>query len=141
METFKELMNHRSTSSTFDRAMKIRKLFVLTLALTSIAEARIKESVNQCEQRYGKALLKKGKMHVYEKAGLRIGVIFHNGVSHSIAYWKAEKDAIEQPLKLSDKEVEVLLNSNKTNSEWKEIEANRVQTLWYTKDDKLIALN
>jgi len=35
----------------------------------------------------------------------------------------------------------VLLNSNKTNSEWKEIEANRMQTLWYTKNDKLIALN
>jgi len=75
--------------------MKIQKNFILSLLLSSIAEARIEETVDQCEKRYGKALLKKGKMHVYEKAGLRIGVIFHNGVSHSIAYWKAERDAIE----------------------------------------------
>ena len=75
---------------------------LLVMLLPVAALGRMGETMQQCEQRYGKAKevarLMNGRatLHKYENEKLKITIIFFEGVAHSITY--KEKD----PLALDD---------------------------------------
>ncbi len=97
------------------------------------------ETKEQCEKRYGKAVYIDGNARLYEKAGLLIEVNFLNNVAHRIFYSKIKKDKIGKPLKLSDNEVKLLLESNKGSLAWKAIKANPIESFWVSNNGKIFA--
>ena len=85
--------------------------FLLPVALLGVVEARIGETVEECEKRYGKPKVTPDH-HFYKKNGYNIAISFHKGKAHSITYGKISKD------KISEHEVLILLKANKSDGKW-----------------------
>jgi len=119
--------------------MKLLSFILLSLLFSPLANARVGETKEQCEKRYGKALGNEGEMYFYQKAGLDISVEFNKGVADFIYYLKSQKDKIGQPEKLSDNEVQLLIESNKASGEWEKVKSLSLYTLWHNKQKSLHA--
>lgn len=77
--------------------------FALSIVPWWCVEARVEETIDECEQRYGKPLVAyPDGMRMYKKGGVLLGVWFRSGVAWQIIYkkddhsrlTKSEKDAI-----------------------------------------------
>lgn len=122
---------------------KIGLILLSILAMVSTSFARLGETPVQCEARYGKPVeVDKEKQTItYHKAGLWIYVFFWNGKAQAILIAKLEQDAIGNPEKLSDTEVQTLLEANAGGSTWKKTQSpNLIDKGWVTEDESRIAI-
>ena len=98
-------------------ALKTRSVVITLLMLVSPAFARIGETEQQIEARYGKATdtLSKGNeplQKLYRSSGLDIGVTYIDGVSQIESFRKEDRSA------LSKNEIALLLEANAAGSKW-----------------------
>lgn len=98
-------------------ALKTRSVAITLLMLVSAAFARIGETEQQIEARYGKAThtLSKGNeplQKLYRSSGLDIGVTYIDGVSQIESFRKEDQSA------LSKNEIALLLEANAAGSKW-----------------------
>jgi len=114
----------------------------LAVMLSSTGWARIGETLEQCEARYGKAserkpidLLPGSKTYMFSKAGMEIFCILLDGKVVAIQYEKGEKDILGSPEKLSDVEIEKLLDSN-SEAGWKIV--HRGSAIVFQSDDRAL---
>jgi hypothetical protein len=89
--------------------------------------ARLGETPEQCEDRYGPPSITKKDpagflpgvtLSVYQKAGLAISVIFYRGSAGFVVFEKSEKNALGNMDELSVTEIEALLKANAGGKEW-----------------------
>lgn len=131
---------------------KRRNHWTLTVALIVFvslyqqASARIGETPEQCEVRYGKPVRieKKDESKIYLKTGFRINIFFIEGKAVTMIFEKMDKDLSRISHQITTNEVQSLLQSNSGGKEWEEVmlpeERRRVMTdkywpkLWKTKD-------
>lgn len=103
----------------------------LAVMLFSTTWARLDETPEQCEARYGPAKLTKetpkdfnvpgAVTSFYNKSGLNIFVTFYDGRAGEIFFEKEEKDALGNPQELSQAEIESLLAANSGERQWKKV--------------------
>jgi hypothetical protein len=118
----------------------------------STATARIGETLEECEARYGEVTpttpapehFPEGcVMHGFEKAGMTVAVTIHDSKVVQIMFWKIEKDAAGKPQPLDAIEIKTLLDANGGGQEWEEAPANEIPPdteAWYTKLDDGVVL-
>ena len=103
--------------------MTMKTLTVIATVLILLGSqgfARIGETAEQCDSRYGAPLkVEASGTRYYERAGINIGVIFFEGKADSIFYMKKERTALGKPIPLSENEIEIFLNSNAEGRNWK----------------------
>ncbi len=121
------------------------KFLLLFLLCASPALARIGETPEQCEARYGKParqLVQKEDVTVwYEKAGYEIMCVFFEGRCDMVDFSKLEKSASGRPLPLTASEVKVLLESNTAGKAWVQTGSNAQKGYSAWKCDDLEALS
>ena len=71
-------------------------LLILALMIPQMAAARLGETVEQCDKRYGKVAEKDKSSKIYESKGYRIEVRFQDSVCWCITYRKLDKSLIAQ---------------------------------------------
>jgi hypothetical protein len=90
--------------------------------------ARLGETPEQCEERYGSPSITKKEpegflpgvtLAVYQKAGLAISVIFYKGTAGFVFFEKSEKNALGNAKELSLPEIEALLKANGGGKKWR----------------------
>lgn len=103
--------------------------------------ARIGESEDQCDTRYGKPSFgKELNVRLYTKAGLELGVIFRGGKAGILFVNHSEKDILNTPKELSETEIETLLKANSGGVEWKKSNVGGfMKKSWETEDGKILA--
>ncbi len=121
--------------------MKSAVIFVLLLtATTPFSIARIGETPDQLEKRYGApsntARDDRPGMTVaiFNHSGITILVSFINGIS-SAEYYRKEDGS-----KFSDHEIEVILEANTQNSGWKQAQSTPGGRKWILADSSVQAL-
>lgn len=104
-------------------------VIVLVMILPSGSSARLGETPEQCEERYGTPVAEDemvdfhmpGALAVsYQKAGLTIYIAFINGTAGQIQYEKSQKNALGIAEEMSDAEILSLLQANSGGGEWNE---------------------
>ncbi len=100
--------------------MKSLLLLSLFITLTTPALARIGETREQCDARYGKPVEVRDGLHatIYNKAGLIIACVFHEDKCEYIEYATDKEAAGGRPLTVSDTEKKVLMEANSNGSVW-----------------------
>jgi hypothetical protein len=102
--------------------MKALLLLSVLISLSSPALARIGETPEQCEARYGKPVktLEKGLRRgaVYEKAGLQIQCEFHDNKCEYIYFKHLENNADGSKKFFAESELEILRDANSGGKEW-----------------------
>ena len=99
----------------------------LAVLLSSTSWARLGETPEQFEERYGAPsmttknppdFLSGVTLAVYQKAGLAISAIFYKGTAGFVMFEKSEKNALGNAKELSLPEIQALLKANSTGKEW-----------------------
>jgi len=123
--------------------MKIRILISLIIMLFFIhnnIEARIGETPEQCEKRYGKSFtLEENDFTYYRKSGLIIMVNFFEGKVDMIGFRKVEENILGIAEELSDNEIQALLKVNGEKRLWKERNIISMNKEWETADGEIFA--
>lgn len=113
-------------------------LIIVSFAFVSQANARLGETMEQCEKRYGEyydfTTDQKLNGYFYMKNDYKVVAYFIEGVCQRIDYGKENSSGGKEPL--GKKEIEVFLSSNAQNSEWVVISDSN----WARKDEKAVAL-
>jgi acyl-CoA synthetase (AMP-forming)/AMP-acid ligase II len=101
--------------------------YAMSVMLCSTGWARLGETPEQCEERYGTAIAvddadkafdpRGATIALYEKAGLEIFVTFYRGSAVLLTFKRLHKNALGN-LDLSPTEVASLLNANAAGKEW-----------------------
>jgi hypothetical protein len=118
-------------------------IFSILASLTCPAFARLGETPEQCNARYGEPVsIDKDKKEItYQKAGLLVLITFWNGSAQYIIIGKSERDAIDRPVKMSDAEIETIVQANAGDQKTKPgSEGGVLDKAWETLDGKRIAL-
>jgi hypothetical protein len=118
---------------------------ILAAMLASPALARIGETLAQCEERYGKpspggkpiALLPGSSTYLFSKAGMQICCTLLDGKVVAIRYQKEARDVLDNPEKMSDVEVQKLLDSNSPGV-WKKVHSG-FPVIFKSEDNSLLA--
>jgi hypothetical protein len=114
--------------------MKPLLCLILSLAFFSFAHARLGETLQECEMRYGALLEKTGDpknpQFIFKKDGTTIGINFLNGKAAQISYMSP---------KFSDLEIQKLLEVNSQGSKWQP-DSKRTQSpsTVYSKEENFI---
>ena len=103
---------------------------VLAVMLPSWSWARLGETPEQCEERYGAPIVSKvlpmdsiapgGVVTLYRKSGLEIKVLYFNGTAGEVRFEKSEKDALGFAEEFSQTEIESLMEANGGGKEWQD---------------------
>jgi hypothetical protein len=96
--------------------------------------ARVGETPQECQARYGKEIGTKGEWHGFKKGAIYVAVTFYNGHADAIMFshnWFANAGEV----KLSQSEIDTLLASNAGGRKWKSAGTD----LWKTDDGALQA--
>ena len=101
---------------------------VLAVMLPSWSWARLGETPEQCEERYGAPIVSKvlpmdsiapgGVVTLYRKSGLEIKVLYFSGTAWEVRFEKSEKDALGFAEEFSPTEIESLMEANSSGKEW-----------------------
>jgi hypothetical protein len=115
-------------------AMKLRRILVTFgcwLFGVVVAQARIGETVKECEERYGKPVrvLKDRSMIAYVKSPLLPLLHFTDGKCDEISYVKAELDSPDAREELSEDERDLLQIANGGNRAWRRSQESRDNTI------------
>lgn len=113
------------------------KTILLLLVLAASAHGRIGETFDQCVTRYGPSLNDYG-VRVFEKAGFRIGITFHEGKADVIAYKKMKKNIIGTADEISENEIIGLLQINAVRP-WRKRQIISMDREWETEEGDVLA--
>jgi hypothetical protein len=119
-------------------ALKTRSIAITLLMLVSPAFARIGETEQQIEARYGRSsrTLSKGNeplQKLYRSSGLNIGVTYIDGVSQCEIFSKQDDS------ELSKNEIALLLEANAAGTKWIEHPTARLAGLQAWKLESVVA--
>jgi hypothetical protein len=124
--------------------MKALLLLSVLITLSSSALARIGETREQCDARYGKPVevIEKTQTVAYEKAGLRIECTFYENKCDSIYFIRLEKDAKGKGIPFPEDEKRILLEANSGGKPWIKVPTPGVTSVedWECTDQDLSAL-
>jgi hypothetical protein len=119
--------------------MKALLLLSVLISLSSPALARIGETREQCEARYGKPVevWKDGSTTVHEKSGLRVKCHYYEGICDHLMFSNLAKDAEGRRLPVTETEFKTLLEANSSGQPWKKgVEDPATHnTLWSSGND------
>lgn len=97
------------------------------LCFVNIIQARIGETPEEAEKRYGapvkKETLRGLPCYLYQKSGFTLGFVFYNGKAAQMYVRKSEKDQLDRPLEISDLELNLILKTNSGGKEWEKFPA------------------
>jgi hypothetical protein len=128
----------------------------LAVALSSTGWARLGETLEQCEARYGPASRTVDALAsfntpgtiacTFSKAGYKIVVALHDGKAGVIFYEKEEQGTLGKPVDISQTEVESLLESNGWGKSWQTVPAheagwNFADKAWLLEDKSVLAVH
>ena len=105
----------------------------------TLAWARIGETPEQCQQRYGPPFLSDPGHTVFRESGLIIVVTFYDGKADSVTYFKAAGDAQKNSRPLSDEEQQALLRVNGGEHAWHKTPDPTPNLSWTTDNGGLSA--
>jgi hypothetical protein len=111
----------------------------IVLTLSSTAVARIGETLEQCQSRYGKEIRRANGCSVFIKAGFYIMVQFYEGKADSILFRKVEQNILDMPVEISPNEIQNLLKQNGGGKTWKETHEVIIGSSWATEDRSVLA--
>lgn len=116
---------------------------LINIAISPFSYARLGETKEQCDERYGNGVLTKPlvenkelnvKIYVYEKNDISIGVTFYKGVAHAITFDKVNNGLFN---KLKPEQIENLLKANLGNAKkWEVKEKDYIVSQSMVRDDK-----
>lgn len=119
--------------------MKALLLLSALISLASPALARIGETREQCEARYGKPVevSQDNANTFHEKSGLRVKCHYYEGICDHIMFSNLAKDAEGRRLPLTEIEFKTLLEANSNGQSWKKGVVDPVthNTLWSSDND------
>lgn len=113
-------------------------VFVFCFAASPVF-ARIGETPQQCQQRYGAPFKVDGRWTFFKLSGFGIMISFFEGKADSILYRKLEQSILGQAVEMSNNEIEKLLEINAGQSTWKTRTVISMDREWETEDGELIA--
>lgn len=104
-------------------------------------EARIGETPEECQKRYGDVLKfdKDSNLTIFKKSGFFIMVEFFNNKVDMISYRKIEENILGTADKLSDNETQMFLDVNSSGKIWKERDFISLNKEWQTEDADIFA--
>ena len=114
-------------------------LLLVVLMSTTLANARIGETLEQCRVRYGKEIRDADGCFGFIKAGFFIMVQFYEGKADSIVFRKVEQNILGIPVEISPNEIQNLLKQNGGGQTWKETNEIIIGSSWATEDEKVLA--
>ncbi len=100
--------------------MKALLLLSVLISLASPALARIGETREQCEARYGKPVrvLENPQTTIHQKAGLEVRCAFYEGKCDQIIFQHIERGADGKRLPLTELELKTLMEANSEGKAW-----------------------
>lgn len=118
----------------FQDLLKVCLVFATISTLP--AQARLGETIEECTARYGKPkpFGKDGGTMAFWKNGFIILASFYEAKCDSIIFFKQEKDALGLSGKISEVELNSLLEANGAGRKWVEIPHASVDKRWVTED-------
>ena len=119
--------------------MKTKILLFLMAIAASSASARIGDTPEQCQQRYGAPYKSQAPWTYYKKSGFILMVSFYEGKVDCISYRKVEENALGKGVDISDNEIDQLLKLNAGQATWKKRRVISMDREWQTEDDSLSA--
>ena len=120
--------------------MKTKILLFLISIVASPAFARLGDTPQQCQERYGAPLQTQAPWTYYQKSGFIIMVSFYEGKVDCIGYRKAEVNILKKSIAISDNEIEQLLKVNSGPATWKKRDVISMDREWQTEDGGLSAV-
>ena len=121
-------------------------IIALLLCCCASAFARIGETIEQCNQRYGQCKQRYGQpdkpteQYVdFLKAPFKIIVHFYQGKADRVTYRMIEENDLGEGADISDNEIEQLLKLNGADRQWKRRVVISMDRYWETQDGRLIA--
>jgi len=122
-------------------------LFLILLALFGVPSlnARIGETLEECEVRYGPPVkgpiidssIEGAQQYAFAKSGFEVGVTFHQGKAVVLLFSKLEKDALGNSVAMSKAEIEVFLEANQLGGPWVELPSTQTPFMhkgWFSPD-------
>ena len=103
--------------------LQMKTLLILAfLMLTAVSQARLGETVEQCEARYGKAVRRDAMAHrlTFEKNGILIRAWFFAGKCQEIRFSNIQESPTIAREPLSQDEIEILLKASSGGRKWNE---------------------
>ena len=117
------------------------KIFLFLIAIAaSQAFARIGESPEQCQQRYGAPFESHPDSAGYHKSGFIIGVSFYEGKVVRILYRKVAEISPGTGGNISDNDIEQFLKLNAGKSTWNKPQVSSIDNVWHSVDGSLYAV-
>lgn len=114
---------------------------VIAVLFPACSFARIGETPEQCENRYGKPLsTNEGGGLFFRKGPLLFQVNFFEGKCDSIIFNKEEKNVLGKPTELSDSEIAIILKANGGDRKWNELPVSPTMRVWKTEDGAITAV-
>jgi len=102
--------------------------------------ARIGETPQKCQERYGKPFTdKEDEIVGYKKSGLYIMIDFYEGKAEMISFRKIKQNILRMAEKLSDNEILTLLKANGGKRVWKIRDSISADKEWETEDGEILA--
>lgn len=116
-------------------------LLLLSMLIASTpALARIGETPEQCQARYGEPVKKlSNNRSLFQKNGILIIAEFYEGKADLLTFRKVDQNIIGIPADFSDNEIAGLLKANGGEKAWKKVESLSLDSQWQTDDSALIA--
>lgn len=124
------------------RGINSSSLVCLTLfAVAGSVQARIGETVDQCKARYGQILnIMPNGIHVYEKHPFRVVCGYSEGVCVYIGFLNSERDVLDNPLPMSETQIQTILDANSKGRSWVKRQVISLHKEWQTSDGYLCAV-
>lgn len=125
------------------RRLMLAVILIAFASLCQQASARIGETPEQCQTRYGKPIAVDNDEGItsftFKKASIIIDVYFYNGKADTINFHKVNSKG--KCIALSENEVQYLLETNSGGIKWKEPKILTAigDKLWETEDGKIRA--
>lgn len=119
-------------------------IYIVALIVSAVfqplaAQARLGETLAQCETRYGKTIKASKGYHLFTKGPMSLACRFVDGVCEELVVYHNERDALRHPAEMSEAEIEALLEANSKGSVWSKSEASSLNKEWKTADGLLVA--
>lgn len=124
----------------------MKTLLFITLLLAGVVpsgtiQARLGETPQGCIELYGKPwrVDKEHDQMFFKMAELVIMAQFREGICTLVTFVKAENEAEDRALEMSEAEINALMDANSGGTEWKELPSLNGNKSWKTIDDKIVA--
>jgi hypothetical protein len=126
------------------KTSNIKTLFFGLLLITLLvsprnAQCRIGETLEECKARYGRPMEIKKDTALFLKNGMTVSVHLASGKVDQITYYKTDPKDSKKTICPSDAEVDILLQANAQDGQWKMEVSYRNHTMLWNKERGLSA--